>query len=44
MKLLTIWQNEETGTYTIAVDCMITHECVAADEISAIIDEIMKNN
>lgn len=44
MKILAIWQNETTGTYTIAVDAIITHECVAADEVSTIIEEIMKTN
>lgn len=42
MKLLTVWLDERTGTYTVAVDAIITHECLASDEVAEIVKEIME--
>lgn len=42
MKSINIWKDENIGFYTIAIDGEIKYECLAADEVAAIIDEIMK--
>ena len=42
-KVITIWL-DENERYTIAVDAVIKYECLASDEVAAIITELMEGN
>ena len=42
MKNIGIWKDEDIGTYSIEIDGEVVYECLAADEVAEIINELMK--